>query len=481
MKATILWFRQDLRLRDNPALQAALHTRQAIIPVYIHDLEHDWSIGAASQWWLHHSLLSLQKTLRKHESNLLVLAGPAQQKLLALCKKANASHVFWNRCYEPHTIQRDKTIKQHLRDKHIEVESFNGSLLVEPWHGLKKDATPYRVFTPFWKAIQQKGVNLYSFKPRGKFPSVPPDIPSKKNQDITSLKLMPRIAWDSGIKKTWQPGETAVNQYLDDFLDEPLLHYPEERDIPATRGTSRLAPYLHFGEISPWQLWQTIQNWGNLSHKTGSLKAAEAYLRQLGWREFSYHLLYHFPHTTNKPLDERFRKFPWNRNYRKKLQAWQKGLTGIPIVDAGMRELWHSGWMHNRVRMIVASLLSKNLLIPWQQGAKWFWDTLVDADLANNTMGWQWTAGCGADAAPFFRIFNPVRQGQRFDPKGIYVRHWVPELKLLPDKWIHQPWAAPDELLKQAGVVPGKTYPKPIVDLAASRERALAIWNKLKN
>lgn len=481
MKSSILWFRQDLRLDDNPALEAALQTGQSIIPVYIMEPGmHNWAPGAASQWWLHHSLLALRQSLRERGSDLLIIKDGAQQQINQLCKHANVSHVFWNRCYEPHAIQRDREFKQSLREKDIHAHSFNGSLLTEPWQGLKKDNTPYRVFTPFWKAMQRNGISMYRFKAPSKLPVM--KMPELKNNtsDISSLQLLPQIPWDTGFQNSWQPGESGANMNLDKFLDDAVLHYPEERDMPGIKGTSCLSPHLHFGEISPWKIWQTLQAWSSSNTSTGSIKATEAFLRQLGWRDFAHHLLYHFPHTVDKPLDERFLKFPWKKNYKKQLLRWQHGLTGIPIVDAGMRELWQTGNMHNRVRMITASLLTKNLLIPWQEGAKWFWDTLVDADLANNTMGWQWTAGCGADAAPFFRIFNPIRQGERFDTKGNYVRHWLPELKAVPDKWIHHPWEAPEEILQQAQVTIGKTYPMPIVDLSESRQRALSIWNEIK-
>jgi len=481
MKSSILWFRQDLRLDDNPALEAALQTGQSIIPVYIVEPDmHDWTPGAASQWWLHHSLLALQQSLRARGSDLLILKGSAQQQIQQLCNHTSSRHVFWNRCYEPHAIQRDRQIKKSLQENDIEAHSFNGSLLTEPWQGLKKDNTPYRVFTPFWKAMQRNGINMYRFKAPEKIPAMTAIDMKNSASDIDSLQLLPQIPWDTGFHKLWQPGESGANTNLDIFLDDAALHYPEERDVPGIKGTSCLSPHLHFGEISPWKIWQALQAWSSSNTSAGSIKATEAFLRQLGWRDFAHQLLYHFPHTADKPLDERFEKFPWKRNYKKQLRRWQKGLTGIPIVDAGMRELWQTGTMHNRVRMITASLLTKNMLIPWQEGAKWFWDTLVDADLANNSMGWQWTAGSGADAAPFFRIFNPIRQGERFDTKGHYVRHWLPELKALPDKWIHHPWEAPEEVLQQAHVTLGKNYPIPIVDLSESRQRALSIWNEIK-
>jgi deoxyribodipyrimidine photo-lyase len=297
---------------------------------------------------------------------------------------------------------------------------------------------------------------------------------------VSDLNLLPSINWDTGIAAAWRPGELGAHEQLERFVDASMIDYPVQRDVPSSTGTSRISPHLHFGEISPNQAWVSAQEAIQEDASAGIIKGSEAFLREVGWREFSYHLLYHFPHTPDQALDQRFNNFPWRDDYDNDLKGWQQGQTGIPIVDAGMRELWSTGWMHNRVRMIVASLLTKNLLIPWQEGARWFWDTLVDADLASNTQGWQWTAGCGADAAPYFRIFNPVLQGERFDPEGKYVRRWVPELKDLPKKWIHKPWEAPGSVLTESGVELGIDYPSPIVDLSGSRKRALDCWDQVK-
>lgn len=481
MQTTLLWFRQDLRLKDNPALQAAIQTGQPLIPLYIYDTSSAWSAGAASQWWLHHSLHDLQQSLQKRQADLLILRGQSLDLLVKLCQKLNVSHVFWNRCYEPDSIKRDQAIKKRLRQDQLEVQSFNSNLLIEPWHCRKKDGTPYRVFTAFWKSMQKHRINFAQQPAPKKIPAAPKTTLVSASMTINQLNLLPNIHWDTGIKKTWRPGESNAIRTLNKFIDKALKYYPNERDIPKLLATSQLAPYLRFGEISPWRIWTLIENWCTTNTESGSVNAAEVYLRQLGWREFAYHLLYYFPQTSDAPLDQRFIHFPWKKNYSKQLKAWQTGNTGIPIVDAGMRELWHTGWMHNRVRMISASLLTKNLLIPWQEGAKWFWDTLVDADLANNTLGWQWSAGCGADAAPFFRIFNPIRQGERFDASGEYVRQWLPVLALLPDKWLHQPWLAPKQILNNANIRLGENYPKPITDLATSRKRALAAWQSIKN
>lgn len=297
---------------------------------------------------------------------------------------------------------------------------------------------------------------------------------------MESLGLLPHISWDSGMQDAWQPGEASARKQLQRFCDNALLDYKEARDHPDVAGTSRLSPHLHFGEIGPRRVVAEVQRSAAQNPASGWIGAAEGFIRQIYWREFGHHLLYHFPESVEKPIDERFQAFPWGTDYQKALRAWQKGRTGIPMVDAGMRELWHTGWMHNRVRMLVASLLTKNLLIPWQEGERWFRDTLVDADLANNVMGWQWTAGCGVDAAPYFRIFNPVTQGQRFDPSGDYVRRWLPELAKLPTKLIHAPWAADASELARHGIRLGKDYPRPIVDLKATRERALAAYGEIR-
>ena len=475
----LVWLRRDLRLHDNPALQAALAAGHIPVPVYIHDkAESNWPLGAASAWWLHHSLTALHADLRRHGSDLLIFRGEPLAVLTQIAQTLGAACVHWNRSYEPPLIERDKTVKQSLRDFGMPVHSHAGNLLREPWQLLKQDGTPYRVFTPFWKNLQKVSV-LPAFDP---CPPVLPAVPKTKLPRLTpaQLALLPRIRWDKDFSKHWQPGEAGAHAALTRLCADALLDYAQDRNRPDLPGTSRLSPHLHFGEVSPRQVWRHVQHWAASTPARGALAAAEAFARQLAWREFGQHLLYHFPHTANEPLDTRFNIMPWHTDYAADLRRWQQGNTGIPIVDAGIRELWATGWMHNRVRMIVASLLTKNLLIPWQEGARWFWDTLVDADLANNSMGWQWVAGCGADAAPYFRVFNPVLQGQRFDPDGAYVRHWVPELELLPVKWLHQPWLAPAAVLDSAQVRLGTNYPQPIVDLAQSREMTLGVWDRVK-
>ncbi|GMV93241.1 MAG: deoxyribodipyrimidine photolyase [Candidatus Hydrogenedentota bacterium] len=475
----IVWFRQDLRIEDNPALATAVKRGGPIIPAYIHapEEEGEWPTGAASKVWLHHSLSALDASLRDKHSRLIVLKGRSQDVLEGLVRDTGAGAVFWNRRYEPTIRTRDEIIKTALRDMGCDAMSFNGSLLFEPWEIETKQGDPYQVFTPFWKACLAKDDPAEPFPAPRKIPA-PNDWPA--SLELEALRLLPGISWDQGIRKAWSMGEGAAAEQLNRFLEDAVADYDSSRDRPDIFGTSRLSPHLHFGEISPRQIWGTTQNHlAGISGK-GAANGAEKFLAELGWREFSHHLLYHFPHVPNENLREQFNRFPWADD-EKALRAWQKGMTGYPIVDAGMRELWTTGWMHNRVRMIVASFLTKDLLIHWLEGARWFWDTLVDADLANNTQGWQWTGGCGADAAPYFRIFNPVTQGERYDPEGDYVREWIPELANLPSKWIHKPWEASEVELSEAGITLGDTYPHPIVDHAQARERALEAYNAIKN
>jgi len=475
----IVWFRRDLRLADNPALAAALATGGVVIPVYVHapDEEGPWRPGAASDAWLHRSLAALDASLRRLGSRLVVRQGPTLDALRTLAAETGAAHIHWNRLYEPALVARDQVIKAALREQGLAAESFNAALLHEPWAVTRGDGGPYRVFTPFWKACQRAGIDPPPMAEPDRLPPVPVGVASRS---IDALGLAPRIGWDRGFWDTWQPGEDGAQAMLESFLADALAHYDEDRNRPDRVGTSRLSPHLHFGEIGPRQVVAAARYHTAEHTAAGLVTNAESFVREVGWREFAHHLLWQFPHTTDAPLDDRFARFPWLEDYGEVLERWRHGRTGIPIVDAGLRELWQTGWMHNRVRMIVASLLTKNLLIPWQEGARWFWDTLVDADLANNTLGWQWTAGCGADAAPYFRIFNPVLQGQRFDPHGAYVSRWVPELSGLPPAHVHSPWSAPAGVLAAAGVSLGRDYPAPIVDLHASRTRALQRFERIK-
>lgn len=461
-KCHLIWFRQDLRLSDNPAIQAAASDADELIPLYIHELPDDsaWPPGAASQWWLHHSLHALNSALSELGNPLVILVGKAADVLPNLCEEHHVDAVFWNRRYEPDHLDQDKALKSRLKHDGLVVESFNGNLLFEPWEVLRDKKHPYRVFTPYWKAC----LATNKAQPVNEAPAnLPPRPKEIESAPLETLNLLPTIHWDEGLEKSWKPGETGAQTRLEEFIDDGLSHYRTGRDFPAESYTSRLSPHLHFGEISPRQILNQIdQLENNGSH----------FKRELIWREFAHHLLFHFPQTTEEPMNPKFEYMPWLED-ETALERWQRGNTGIPIVDAGMRELWHTGWMHNRVRMIVGSLLVKNMGQQWLNGARWFWDTLVDADLANNTLGWQWVAGCGADAAPYFRIFNPVLQGEKFDAEGKYTRKWVPEIASLPDKFLHQPWAAPDSVLRDAGIRLGKDYPNPIVDLKISREQAL--------
>lgn len=473
MSTAIVWFRRDLRLHDNPALMQAAQHHERIIPLYIHapQEEGNWAPGAASRWWLHHSLAGLDTALRGSGSRLILRSGSCLEILRNLVTQTDADAVYWNRLYEPAVIARDRTIKATLKDLGlVRVESFNGALLWEPWTIKNGNNEPYRVFTPYWKAC----VRL-PLAPPLSAPDRLPLYPEIDSLPLQELGLMPAIAWHQGLANTWQPGEWAALEQLTTFCSNVLMDYPNGRNRPDQAGVSHLSPRLHFGELSPRQVWQAVLN--ECDGSPLSNPAGETYLRELGWREFAHQVLFHWPHTPEQPLQERFAAYPWRTGYAGLLKAWQQGRTGIPLVDAGMRQLWNSGWMHNRVRMIVASFLTKNCRIPWQEGAHWFWDTLVDADLANNSMGWQWTAGCGVDAAPYYRVFNPVRQGQQFDPDGHYVRRWVPELADVPTRWIHQPWTLSEQeqkkWLKSA-------YPRPIVDLTQSRSEALAGYQTVK-
>jgi deoxyribodipyrimidine photo-lyase len=396
VRTAIHWFRLDLRRADNPAFAAAAQLG-AVVPVFIWAPEEEgaWPPGAASRWWLHHSLQALAQDL----GGLVIRRGPSLDTLRQLVKETGASVVFWNRRYEPALIARDTKVKQGLLADGLTVESFNSALLFEPWEIKTGSGGPYQVFTPFYRKCLAKGVNTETQ------PSAPPHMVRATSLDLDDLELLPKLDWAKGFEG--HPGEAGAHQLLKSFRDE---NYARQRDLPAVTGTSRLSPHLHFGEISPRQVWAATRH--------------EPFRRQLIWREFAHHLLYHFPHTPDEPLRTDFARFPWSKT-GKGWEEWKRGSTGFPLVDAGMRELWTTGWMHNRVRMVAASFLVKDLLISWQTGARWFWDTLVDADLANNTLGWQWVAGCGADAAPYFRIFNPASQAAKFDPDGDYVRRWV--------------------------------------------------------
>lgn len=472
MSHALIWFRRDLRLDDNPALQAALRAGHVPVPVYIHapDEEAPWAPGAASRAWLHKSLLALDADLRARGSRLIIRRGESLAEIEKLIAETRAEALHWNRLYEPASIARDTRIKQGLKSRGLTVESHNAALLVEPWTVETGQGDPYRVFTPFWKNARQRLDPKAPPAAPARLPEVPVMLAGLGVDDLKLEPQKPEPRWDAGFWDDWQPGEAGAADLLDAFLDGAATGYKEQRNYPDRIATSKLSPHLHFGEISPRRIVSAVlaRQW-----PAAVQPDIDHFLSELGWREFSHHLLFHFPHTAQENLNPRFEEFRWARPDPAHLAAWQRGRTGVPIVDAGMRELWHTGWMHNRVRMVVASFLTKNLRYHWKHGADWFWDTLLDADLPNNTQGWQWTAGTGADAAPYFRIFSPIAQAQKFDASGRYIRRWVPELAKLPDEALAAPWERPDLLRRLAPAYP----PRPIVDLKASREAALEAYS----
>lgn len=471
----VCWIQEDLRLADNQALTAAAADGSVIIPIYIWDGgEAKPSAGAASRWWLHHSLLDLSKELRTQGSRLIVRKGDPPTVLARLLTETGAKEVHWTRGYGPASIALHGQARKVIEGRKVAAVEHQGSLLLTPQQIRNAAGQPYRIFTRFWDQCTGK---LLGSPPK---PLPPPSkLQPPKNWPaslaIEELELLPKLNWTAEMARAWVPGERGAQAELVTFIESRLRVYADMRDIPSVDGTSRLSPHLHFGELSPRQVWDAVKRTTQQTRSEKVRRSADAFLRELGWREFAHHLLYHFPHSASEPVRPEFRRLPWSRN-APALRAWQRGQTGYPIIDAGMRQLWRVGWMHNRVRMIVASFLVKDLSIPWQDGAQWFMDTLVDADLANNTLNWQWVAGCGADAAPFFRIFNPVLQSKKFDPQGSYIRRFVPELAALPQKWIHAPWQAPREVVRQAAIRLGADYPRPIVDHEQARERALAAF-----
>ena len=474
--SVIFWFRQDLRLSDNPGLSAAAAAGK-LLPVYILDEENAGpdGYGAASRLWLHHHLDALNTALG---GRLIVMKGRAEEILPDLAKRANAHSVYWNRCYEGWRITRDSTIKEKLQLQGIEAKSYNGSLLWEPWEVAKPDGTPYQVFTPFYRrgCLNAPAPRAPLAVPQIDFATGPEDSLS-----VDDLGLLPRVDWDKNLMAHWQVGEAAAQARLRDFIEQSLADYGQGRDFPARGSVSRLSAYLKIGAISAHQAWAAAHYEGAKSPDKAEM--VDKFCTELGWREFSYHLLYRKGDLPRVNLNAKFNHFPWRAaegSDAQKLAAWQQGQTGYPIVDAGMRELYATGYMHNRVRMIVGSFLVKNLLLDWRHGAEWFWDCLIDADLASNSASWQWVAGCGADAAPYFRIFNPITQGEKFDKSGDYTRHWVPELAQMPDKYLYAPWTAPQDIRSQAGVQLGKSYPMPIIDVKESRQAALDAFASLK-
>ncbi len=476
-KPAVMWFRNDLRLMDQRALTAAMAEGGPVIPLFVLDDETPgaWRIGGASRWWLHESLTSLAADLAERGSRLILRRGAAREVVPKFAREVGATTVFCSRAYEPWAGGLETDLKAALEQDGIALKRYAGALLFDPDAVKTQTGGPFRVYTPFWRAVTAKE-GPRTPVPAPKTIAAPRDWP--KSDALKSWALTPlKPDWAGGLRAAWSPGEAGAHARLKTFLSNALPDYTENRNRPDVVGTSRLSPHLHFGEISPAMCWNAAKV--AAARASDREKGLETFLKELVWREFSYHLLWHFPTLPEAPFRPEFAAFPWERNKRA-LAAWQRGQTGIPIVDAGMRELWATGWMHNRVRMIVASFLVKNLLIPWQEGEAWFWDTLVDADLAANAASWQWVAGSGADAAPYFRIFNPVRQGQTFDAAGGYVRRWVPEIAKLDDAHLHAPWDADLATLRAAGVVLGSTYPRPIADLSETRARALAAFKTLK-
>jgi len=473
--AVLIWFRRDLRLDDHPALAAAVASGRPIVPVYIFDQgDETRAIGAASRWWLDKSLRALGADLERRGSRLILRSGDVEPTLLDLVAETGAAAVFWNRLYEPGQTARDARLKARLKSQGIEVESFNASLLVEPWKVTTGSGGPFKVFTPFWRAAQPH-LELSPSPPAPGRLNAPMAWPA--SQALASWNLHPtRPDWSGGFD-IWTPGEAGAHARLKRFLAHGLSRYAEGRDHPAAEAISRLSPHLHFGEIGPRQIWAAIEAAVQLSPALN--RDADKFKAELGWREFSHLLLFHEPSLPTENFKPAFDAFPW-RDDEAAYLAWTRGQTGYPMVDAGMRELWTTGFMHNRVRMLVASFLVKHLLIDWRKGEQWFWDTLVDADLAANAASWQWVAGSGADAAPYFRIFSPVGQGQKFDADGQYVRKWIPELAGLPTFALHEPWTLDPAVLRAGGVTLGVTYPKPIVDHAFARQRALAALEATK-
>ncbi|MCL4104498.1 UNVERIFIED_CONTAM: hypothetical protein GTU68_047460 [Idotea baltica] len=473
----IFWYRQDLRVQDLPGLAAAAATGRPIIPCYVLDEKSpgEWKVGAASRWWLHHSLCSLATDLSSLGGQLILRRGEALQTLSELAQQTGAQDIYCTRMYEPWATELESRLHRHFDSSGINFKRFGGALLFEPETISNLSGLPYKVFTPFWRRCRAA--------PEVATPKSLPDSliwgDKKTSGDaLQDWNLCPQSPdWAAQWTEQWTPGSDGANEKLKIFLQQGINNYSEGRNHPDLNCTTHLSPHLHYGEISPREIWHTVR------HTAASQPQLEAevdkFLSELGWREFSHHLMHHFPTIPEQAFKEVFRRFPWMAD-EEKLYAWQMGQTGYPMVDAGMRELWHTGYMHNRVRMIVASFLTKHLLIHWRKGADWFWDTLLDANLANNSSGWQWAAGSGADASPYFRIFNPITQGKKFDGEGHYIRRWVPELANLPARYLNSPWEAPEDVLHSAGVILGKNYPHPIVDHKAARESALAAYAFLK-
>lgn len=476
----LVWFRDDHRLSDNPALSAAAATGSQVLCFYLLDDASDGirPLGGAARWWLHGSLKALSEALESPGSNLLILRGSALTLVESLVRETGASALYWNRRYGAAEIVVDSAIKKRLSDGSIKVHSCSGRLLHEPWEITNQAGKPFQVFTPYLRAVNARPIKPPLPAPGSMAGGVWPPSILAHAVPLIELGLEPSAPdWAGGFRQEWQRGEPAAQAKLSRFIETGLKGYAEGRDRPSQAGTSRLSPHLRFGEISPRQVWHSVMS--AVAAEPSLERDAEKFLSEIAWRDFTHQLLHFYPHLPDRPHSSRFENFPWLED-RSSLKAWQRGRTGYPIVDAGMRQLWQTGWMHNRVRMITASFLVKHLLTDWRQGEAWFWDTLIDADAANNAFSWQWIAGSGPDSAPFHRIFNPVTQGEKFDPEGDYIRTYVPELSRLPRAFIHKPWEAPSGVLREAGVALGETYPEPAVPHGPARERALAAFRSLR-
>ncbi|MFP5312684.1 MAG: cryptochrome/photolyase family protein [Actinomycetes bacterium] len=467
---SLVWLRDDLRLDDNPALAEAARRGSPLTIVYILDEESDGvrPLGGAARWWLHHSLAALAADLESHGSRLVLRRGAADGVIRKLAAQTRAGHLFWNRRYGLPERNIDAGLKDWAAEEGIEAASFQANLLFEPWTIRTGAGGPYKVYSPFWRACLASGGIRDPYEVPDTLPGpAPVGLGMPDSEALSSWDLLPSSPdWSGGLAEAWEPGEKGGLDRLSDFLDGPIEDYGTGRTLPGTEGTSRLSPYLRFGEVSPFRVWREIRR----RHPHRIPADVGTYQAELGWREFNWHLLYHNPALATRNVRPAFDNFPWETPSKDELTAWQQGNTGYPLVDAGMRQLWQTGWMHNRVRMAAASFLVKNLLTDWRIGEEWFWDTLVDADPANNPANWQWVAGSGADASPYYRIFNPVTQSRKFDAGGAYLRAFVPELRSLQGKAIHEPWTAE---------APG--YPKPLVDLPATRERALDAYQQIKD
>ena len=473
---SIVWFRNDLRLSDNLALKAALDRGGPVLFLYVFEDGHAGRpLGGASRWWLDKSLKALQQAIAARGGALTLRRGDAQQIVPALAQTIGAGAVFWNRRYDKAGREVDQAIKKALKDDGVSAESYNAALINEPWTVKTQGGDPYKVYSPYARAVFEE-LSLPEPIPS---PEALPAGPEVDTDALADWGLHPsRPDWSEGLGEAWTPGEAGAKTRLHDFVANALKGYDERRNVPGERSTSGLSPHLRFGEISPWACWRAAASVGDAGEAPAG--DVETFHKELLWREFSYQILFHWPDLAAENWKPAFDAMPW-RDDEAGYRAWTKGRTGYPIVDAGMRELWATGWMHNRVRMIVASFLTKHLLIDWRRGEDWFWDTLVDADPASNAASWQWVAGSGADAAPYFRIFNPTSQSERYDANGAYIRKWVPELGKLSDKHLHAPWQATDRDLKRAGVVLGESYPCPVVDHLLARQRALDAYDAVKS